>query len=177
MKCLEITTISIHSPSIFRGSNVIGQIYIIINKMFLYFVENPLQAMTALSLELMVITRDCVSSFLMLCQAFTATDFSCCMFVGLSAFSSVFRKWNKCSIRLESGDWLGHCRIFHFFTFKELLLLYVLGIFWSPFVLWSTAPPNQLCCIWLNLGREYILIHFRIHPSASVLCHVFSKHQ
>ncbi len=52
--------------------------------------------MTALSLELMDITRDCVSWFVMLCQAFTATDFSCCLFVGLSAFSSVFRKWNKC---------------------------------------------------------------------------------
>ncbi len=39
---------------IFRGSNVIGQINIIINKKiyifinFLYFVENPLQAMTTL---------------------------------------------------------------------------------------------------------------------------------
>ncbi len=69
--------------------------------------------MTALSLELWV------SSFVMLCQAFTAADFSCCLFVGRAAFSFVFSKWNSCSIGLRSGDWLGHCRIFHFITFKN----------------------------------------------------------
>ncbi len=30
--------------------------------------------------------------------------------------------------------------------------------------LYYEAPPNQLCCIWLNLSREYITIHFRILP-------------
>uniref|UniRef100_A0A8C4T6F0 Fucolectin tachylectin-4 pentraxin-1 domain-containing protein n=1 Tax=Erpetoichthys calabaricus TaxID=27687 RepID=A0A8C4T6F0_ERPCA len=38
------------------------------------------------SLELMDITRCQVSSFLMLCQAFTAAAFSYCLFVGLSVF-------------------------------------------------------------------------------------------
>ncbi len=138
---------------------------------YIYLVENPLQAMTALSLELMDITRECVSSFVMLCQAFTATDFSCCLFVGLSAFSFVFRKWNKCSIRLKSGDWLGH-----YSTFLPSNSCFCC-MFWVYFEThwFYEAPP--ICCIWLNLGREYILIHFRIHPSASVLCHVFSKHQ
>ncbi len=75
--------------------------------------------MTALSLELMDITRDWVSSFVMIFQAFTAADFSCCLFVGLSAFSFVFSKWNACSIGLRSKDWLGHCRIFDFLTFKN----------------------------------------------------------
>ncbi len=42
-----------------------------------------------------------------------------CLFVGLSAFSFVFSKWNACSIGLKSGDCLGHCRIFHFFTLKN----------------------------------------------------------
>ncbi len=55
--------------------------------------------------------------FAMFCQAFTAADFSCCLFVGLSAFSFVFSEWNACSIRLKSGDWL--CRILNFFTFKN----------------------------------------------------------
>ncbi len=41
--------------------------------------------MTALSLELMDITKD------------TAADFICCLFVGLSAFSFVFSKLNACS--------------------------------------------------------------------------------
>ncbi len=42
------------------------------------------------------------------------------------------------------GDWLGHCRIFHFFTFftPGLVLLYVLGHY--PFVLWSTAQSTLL---------------------------------
>ncbi len=35
--------------------------------------------MTALSLDLMDITRDWLSSFVMLCQAFAAADFSCCV--------------------------------------------------------------------------------------------------
>ncbi len=37
--------------------------------------------MTALSLELMDITRDWVLSFVMLCQAFTAADFSYCLWI------------------------------------------------------------------------------------------------
>ncbi len=59
---------------------------------FLYFVENPLQAMIALSLEIMDITRDWVFSFVVLCQAFTAADFRRCLFVGLSNISFVFSK-------------------------------------------------------------------------------------
>ncbi len=45
-----------------------------------------------------------------------------------------------------------------------LLLLYVLGH--RSFVLLSAS--NQLCLIWLNLDREYIPVHLRIHPAASV---------
>ncbi len=59
------------------------------------------------ALELMRITKDWVSFFVILCQAFTAADFSCCLFVGLFASSFVFSKWNACSIGLKSGDWLG----------------------------------------------------------------------
>ncbi len=84
-----------------------------------YFVENPLKAMTALSLELMDITRYWDSSFVMLCQAFTSTGFSCFFVCGSFCLNFVFSKWNACSIRLKSGDWLGHCRIIHVFTFKN----------------------------------------------------------
>ncbi len=45
--------------------------------------------MTALSLELMDITRDCVPSFMLLYQVFTAADSSCCFFVGLSYLSDL----------------------------------------------------------------------------------------
>ncbi len=136
IKYLRITFFFIQStpptPPLFRGPNVIGKINIIINKMIiLCFVGNLLQAMTALSVDL---PRDCVSSFVMLCQAFTAAEI---LFVGLSTFSFVFSKWNACSIGLRSGDWLGHFRIIHYVPSKTpvLLLLYFLGH--RTFVLWS----------------------------------------
>ncbi len=51
-----------------------------------------------------------------------------------------------CSIGLRSRDWLGHCRIFHFFTFKNswvaFAVLYVLGH--HPCLLWSTAQSTLL---------------------------------
>ncbi len=37
-------------------------------------------------------------------------------------------------------------------------------MFWAVVHLYYEAPPNQLCWIWLNLGRECIPIHFRILP-------------
>ncbi len=49
------------------------------------------------------------------CQVFTAAVFRCCLCVALSVFSLVF----SVPIRLRSGDWLSHCRILHFFTFKN----------------------------------------------------------
>ncbi len=117
--------------------------------------------MTALSLELMDITRDWVSSYVMLCQAFTAADFSCCLFVGLSAFSFVFRKWNVCSIGFRSGDWHGHRKIFIIILFFNTFYLQkLLGCFWCLMSwvivhLYSEAPSNHLCSICL---------HFVVNP-------------
>ncbi len=122
--------------------------------------------MTAWSLDLMDITKDWVSSFVMLCQAFTAADFRCCLFVGLSAFSFIFNKRNECSIGLRSGDWLGHCRIFHFLTSKTpgLLLLCYVHVYYE-------LPPNQLCSIWLNLGRECVTLdHKTSRKSLGYIC-------
>ncbi len=125
---------------------------------FFIFCENPLQAMTAFSLELMDITRDWVSSFVMLCQAFTAADFSCCLFVGLSflsdlsvglSFSFVFSLWNACSIRLRSGDWLGHCRIFHFFTFKNSWVAFAVCFGSSSICTMKRRPINFAAFGWI----------------------------
>ncbi len=162
---LVITFFFIGSPPIFRGSNC-----------NLYFVENHLQAMIPLSLEIIDITRDWVSSFVVVCQAFTAADFSCCLFVGPSVFSFVFSKLNACSIGLKSGDWHGHCRIFHFFTFKNSWVVFFC-MFWLIVHPYYEVPCNQLWCNWLNLGRQYISIHFRINPAATVFCHIITKHQ
>lgn len=51
----------------------------------------------------MDITSCCASSFVMLCQAFTAATFSCSLFVGLSAFSFVFTNCKVFSVELKSG--------------------------------------------------------------------------
>ncbi len=61
---------------------------------FYIFVENPLQAMTALSLQLVDITRDWVSSFVMLCKAFTAADFSFHAGLGWFLFSVMLQEQN-----------------------------------------------------------------------------------
>ncbi len=70
--------------------------------------------MTALSLELMDITKDpplwCFARPLL-----QLTSIVVCLW----AFSFVFSKWNACSIGLRSGDWLGHCKILQFFIFKN----------------------------------------------------------
>ncbi len=93
------------------------------------------------------------------------------LFVALSTFSFVFSKWNACSIGWKSVDWLSHCRIFYF-TFKNSWLAFTV-CFGSFDHLYYEVPCNQLCCIWLNVGRQYIPIHFRILPAASVFLDVF----
>ncbi len=52
-----------------------------------------------------------------------------------------------------------HCRIFNF-----LLLGCFCSMFWVFVHVFYEASPNQLCCIWLNLGREYIPVHFSCPP-------------
>ena len=43
----------------------------------------------------------------------------CCCLLFLLVFGRFsFSKWNACSIGFRSGDWLGHCRTFHFFALK-----------------------------------------------------------
>ncbi len=124
--------------------------------------------------ELMdIISRDWV----LLCdvyQVFTAADFSCCLFVALSVFSLVFSEWNAA----RSGwDQEIDSAVAEYYTFYLHKLLGCLCcMFWVIVHLYSEAPLNQLCCMWLNLSREYISIHFRIDPSASVFCLVITKH-
>ncbi len=94
--------------------------------------------MTDLSLELMDIT---------FCDALPGLYCSwlqLLFFVGLSALSFVLSKWNACSVGLKSGNWLGHCRIFHLLPSKSpgLFLLYVLGH--CPLVIWSAIQSTLL---------------------------------
>lgn len=64
--------------------------------------ENPWLLSTATSLDLIDVNRCWVSSGLMLCQAFTAAAFCCCLFNKRKAFL----------IGLQSGNWTGHSSLF-----------------------------------------------------------------
>ncbi len=109
----------------------------------LYLVGNPLQAMTALSLDLVDISRDWVSFFVMLSQVFTADDFRCCWFVGLSVLSFVFSEWNAA----QSGWDQETDRISHFFTFKNS---------WVAFAVCYVYLSN------LYYNASWIPVHFSI---------------
>ncbi len=130
--------------------------------------------MTACSLEPMDITKFWVFSLEMLCQVFTAATLSCCLFVGLSAFSLVFSNWKACSIGLRSGDWLGHWRIFHFFAFKKVSSCFR-SMFRVIIHLHCEAASYQFCSIWLNVSREYSHKDLRIYTSIS--SYIINKHQ
>ncbi len=110
--------------------------------------------------ELLDITGDWVSSSGMHCQAFTAADFSCCLWVFLPLVLSSARSSNE---------------EFSTFTFKNFWLAFGVCFGSSSSCTIKRRPIN--CCIWLNLGREYFSTHFRFHPAASVFCLIITKHQ
>ncbi len=135
----------------------------------MYLVENPLQAMTALSLDLMDISRDWVSFFVMLSQAFTADDFRCCWFVGLSVFSFVFSEWNAAqSCWDQETD-----RIFHFFTFKNSWVAFaVCYVYLSIYTI--TRRESLYTSVFYSYSIQYSIL-VSIHPAASVFCSVSSS--
>lgn len=96
-----------------------------------------------------------VSSLEML---FSAATLSCCLFVGLCAFSFVFRNSNVFSVALRSRIWLVYLEISNFFVLKNS---------WFAFAVccWLLA----ICAVnLLNLSREYGSVYFRIHAATSV---------
>ncbi len=131
---------------------------------FLYLVANPLQSITAWSLERIDITRRWVSSLVMLCQASTATVFSSCLFFGHFPFSFVFSKWNACSIGFRSGDWLGHCITVHFFPFKNSLVAFAVCFGSLSICTVKRRPMSSEAFGWIwadNIARntsEFILL-------------------
>ncbi len=127
-------------------------------------VANPLQSITAWSLERIDITRRWVSSLVMLCQASTATVFSSCLFLGHFPFSFVFSKWNACSIGFRSGDWLGHCITVHFFPFKNSLVAFAVCFGSLSICTVKRRPMSSEAFGWIwadNIARntsEFILL-------------------
>ena len=129
--------------------------------------------MTAWSLEPMDITKHWVSSFAMLCQAFTAAVFCCWLFEGLSALRFVLSKWNAYSIGLRSGDWLDHCRIFYFFALKTSWVAFAVCFGSLSICTVKRRPINFAAFGWIWAES----IHFRIHPAASFFCYIINKHK
>ncbi len=123
-------------------------------------VANPLQSITAWSLERIDITRRWVSSLVMLCQAV----FSSCLFLGHFPFSFVFSKWNACSIGFRSGDWLGHCITVHFFPFKNSLVAFAVCFGSLSICTVKRRPMSSEAFGWIwadNIARntsEFILL-------------------
>ncbi len=126
IKCLGITTIFIHSSPIFMGSNVIGQINIIIKKSSFFIFCWESFAGKRLKSELKDISRDWVFFFVMLCQVFTAADFSCCLFVALSVFSFVFSEWNAAQSGWDQEIDSACAEYSTFFTFKNSWVAFAL---------------------------------------------------
>lgn len=96
-----------------------------------------------------------VSSLEML---FSAATFSCCLFVGLCAFSFVFCNSNACSVSLRSRDSLVYLEISNFFVLRNSWFAFAVCCW-----LLATCSVNLL-----NLSREYGSVCFRIHPAASI---------
>ncbi len=73
--------------------------------------------------------------------SFKAANSNCCLFWGVSAFTLLFSRWNSCSVRFKSGDWLGQSKTLHLFTFiKSLTELE--GCFWVIVLMQYEALPN-----------------------------------
>ncbi len=138
-------------PPIFRGSNVTGQINVIINKMFIF---NILLRILCLKSGPPGHHRRLAFLLCDALQACTAADSECS------------------SIELTSGEWLGHWRTLHFFTINNS---------WVAFAVWfgSSSICTMKCRpILLHLAESGQRVYtFKIPPAASVFCHIITKYQ
>ncbi len=121
-----------------------------------------LHTITAVSLWHKDITRLLVSSFEILSSAFNAANSNCCLFWGVSAFTLLFSRWNSCSFRFKSGDWLGQSKTFHFFA-----LDWTGRVFWVIVLMQYEALPNESGGIFLNIGRQDGFGPFQIYSLSS----------
>ncbi len=127
--------------------------------------------MTALSLELTDITKDWVSYFVMLCQSLQLTSVVVCLWVFLLLVLSSASEMHTQS-GWKSDDWLGHCRIFHCFAFKNSCVAF--AVYFGSL---SSCTMKRRPINFVAFGRiwaESISLYTRILPAASFLCHVIT---
>ncbi len=126
-------------------------------------VANPLQSITAWSLERIDITNAgfhpwwCSARPLLQPSSVPACSW---------AFSLQFclSKWNVCSIGFRSGDWLGHCITVHFFPFKNSLVAFAVCFGSLSICTVKRRPMSSEAFGWIwadNIARntsEFILL-------------------
>ena len=111
-----ITTIFMHIPPfIFRGSQITRQTNIY-KLAFLLLGCKSFAVNACLHTEPIDTSRCWVYSLVI---SFTVAVVSTWLFLGCFPFSFASSKLNTCSITLRSGDWLDHCRTFHFFPLRK----------------------------------------------------------
>lgn len=88
-----------------------------------------------------------------------------CLYV--SPFHFIFIYWKVCSSMLRSGDSLGHWRLSHSFALRSS---------WVAFAVCLSVMCCLICCIWVNVSRNYSPVHLRIHPATSGSSRLISKH-
>ncbi len=127
-----------------------------LNVNFLYLVENPLLAMTALSLELMDITKDWVSSFLW-CFARPVLQLTSvvCLWVFLPLVLSyiyVYIYIYVCLIYIYRYS-LIYCIVFSWLTLTVTCLLHLAGCCESVFLYHGEDPPiiHHCCPPWTSV--------------------------
>ncbi len=153
--CIQYITIFIHIPSIFRGSNVIGQVNIIIDK---YFFANPLQAVTALSLNSWT-SAETGFFFVMFARSLLhLTSVVMCLWLSLSLVLSSASEMliNRTEFRRLTRSLQNN----PLFNFKNSCVAFAV-CFGSLFI--YTMKHRSI-----SFFAEYISILFRIHPAASV---------
>ncbi len=139
--------------------------------------------MTALSLELMDITRECVPPLWCFCQAFTATDFSCCLWVFLPLVLSSESEI-QCSIRLQMNQEID-LAIAEYSTFSPSRVAFAVcfGYIWRPIGFmkrrpfaafgWIWSESKSLCTsefIRLLLSSVTSSVHISNHSASPGIC-------
>ncbi len=160
-----------HPSPIFRGSDVIGQINIIINKILFFYILFWMLCRQWLALFWTHVHQQRLGFFFLMFarSLLQLSSVVVCLWLFLSLVLSSASEMllNQVEIRRLQNTPL--------FYLQKLLRCFCC-MFWVIVHLYSEAPLNQLCCIWLNLCREYISIHFRTDPAASVFCLIITKH-
>lgn len=118
------------------------------------------------------ITKCCVFSLEILCKPFTGASFYCCLFMGLSAFSFFAVSEKHGLSGLGQVNWLP-IKEYAFICLEKLLSAFRSWL-WVIINLHSELLSNQFCSISLN--RENSLVNAKIHPAASISCHIINKY-